>query len=126
MLTNLQINNFEEADKIVDSYTKRWTIEDFHKCYKTGCSIEKRQFDSKDPLCTVIGFLALLAIQLLRSRYYARQNPEASFEIVVTQKEAQELARKSAKKYLKSIDLKIAREGTMLWWVLLLGRMEGH
>jgi hypothetical protein len=126
LLTNLQINNFEEADKIVDSYTKRWTIEDFHKCYKTGCSIEKRQFDSKDPLCTVIGFLALLAIQLLRSRYYARQNPEASFEIVVTQKEAQELARKSAKKYLKSIDLKIAREGTMLWWVLLLGRMEGH
>jgi hypothetical protein len=41
-----------------------------------------------------------LAIQLLRSRYYARQDSGASFEIVVTQKEAQELARKSAKKYL--------------------------
>lgn len=126
LLTNLSVESFEQAEQVVENYTKRWTIEDFHKCYKTGCSIEKRQFDSKDPLCTVIGFLGLLAIQLLRSRYYARLNPQASFEIVVTQKEAQELARKSARKYLKPIDLTIAQEGTMLWWILLLGRMGGH
>lgn len=126
LLTNLPVKGFEQAEQVVEDYTKRWTIEDFHKCYKTGCSIEKRQFDSKDPLCTVIGFLGLLAIQLLRSRYYARTDPEASFETVVTQKEAQELARKSAKKYLKPIDLTIAKEGTVLWWVLLLGRMGGH
>lgn len=126
LLTNLSVGDFEEAEQVVENYTKRWTIEDFHKCYKTGCSIEKRQFDSKDPLCTVIGFLGLLAIQLLRSRYLARANPEAPFEVVVTQKEAQGLARKSAKKYLKPIDLTIAKEGTMLWWVLLLGRMGGH
>jgi len=126
LLTNLPVNTFEQAQQVVERYTKRWNIEDFHKCYKTGCSIEKRQFDSKDPLCTVIGFLGLLAIQLLRSRYFAKVDPEASFERVVTQKEAQELARKSARKYLKPIDLTIAHEGTMLWWVLLLGRMGGH
>jgi len=126
LLTNLPVEGFEQAEQVVENYTKRWTIEDFHKCYKTGCSIEKRQFDSPGPLCTVIGFLGLLAIQLLRGRYYARVNPEASFEIVVTQKEAQDLARKSAKKYLKPIDLTIAKEGTMLWWTLLLGRMGGH
>lgn len=126
LLTNLPVDNFEEAEGVVEKYTKRWTIEDFHKCYKTGCSIEKRQFDSKESLCTVIGFLGLLSVQLLRSRYYARVIPEASFEIVVTQKEAQQLARKSAKKYLKPIDLTIAKEGTILWWVLLLGRMGGH
>ena len=61
-----------------------------------------------------------------KSRYYAKLNPDASFKIVVTQKKAQELARKSAKKYLKPIDLTIAKEGTVLWWVLLLGRMGGH
>jgi hypothetical protein len=126
LLTNLPVNDFEQAEQVVESYTKRWAIEDFHKCYKTGCSIEKRQFDSKDPLCTVIGFLGLLAIQLLRSRYLAKVNPEATFENVVKQKEAQELARKSARKYLKPIDLTITQEGTMLWWILLLGRMGGH
>jgi hypothetical protein len=126
LLTNLSVKSFEEAEQVVENYTKRWTIEDFHKCYKTGCSIEKRQFDSRGPLCTVIGFLGLLAIQLLRSRYYARVNPEASFEIVVTQQEAQELARISSRKYLKPIDLTFAKEGTMLWWILLLGRMGGH
>jgi len=126
LLTNLPVTTFEQAEQVVELYTKRWAIADFHKCYKTGCSIEKRQFDSKDPLCTVIGFLGLLAIQLLRSRYFAKVDPEASFEVVVTQKEAQELARKSARKYLKPIDLTIAQEGTMLWWILLLGRMGGH
>lgn len=126
LLTNVPVKSFEQAEQVVANYTKRWAIEDFHKCYKTGCSIEKRQFDSKGPLCTVIGFLGLLAIQLLRSRYYARVSPEASFEIVVTQKAAQDLARKSAKKYLKPVDLTIAKEGTMLWWILLLGRMGGH
>jgi hypothetical protein len=44
LLTNLQVNNFEKVEKILDSYTKRWTIEDFHKCYKTGCSIENYFF----------------------------------------------------------------------------------
>lgn len=126
LLTNLPVETFEHAEHIVESYTKRWAIEDFHKCYKTGCSVEKRQFDSRDPLCTVIGFLGLLAVQLLRSRHLARVDPEASFELVVTQKEAQELARKCAKKYLKPIDLTIAKEATMLWWILLLGRMGGH
>jgi hypothetical protein len=126
LLTNLPVETFEQAEQVVENYTKRWTIEDFHKCYKTGCSIEKRQFDSEDPLFTVIGYLGLLAVQLLRSRYYARSNPEASFDSVVTQKEAQELARKLTGKYLKPIDLTIAKEGTMLWWILLLGRMGGH
>lgn len=126
LLTNLPVDNFEEAEAVVEDYTKRWTIEDFHKCYKTGCSIEKRQFDSKEALCAVIGFLGLLAVQLLRSRYYARMIPAASFETIVTQKQAQELAIKSARKYLKPIDLTIAKEGTILWWILLLGRMGGH
>lgn len=126
LLTDLSVRNFEEAEQIVENYTKRWTIEDFHKCYKTGCSIEKRQFDSRGPLCTVIGFLGLLAIQLLRSRYLAKVSPESSFECVVPQLQAQELARKVAKKYLMPIDLTIAREGTVLWWILLLGRMGGH
>lgn len=126
LLTNLTVQNFDQAEQVVEGYTKRWAIEDFHKCYKTGCSVEKRQFDSKDPLCTVIGFLGLLAVQLLRSRYYAKLNPEASFDLIVTDKEAQELARISARKYLKPIDLTIAKEGTILWWVLLLGRMGGH
>jgi hypothetical protein len=126
LLTNLTLDNFQQAEAIIETYTRRWIIEDFHKCYKTGCSIEQRQFDSRESLCTAIGFLALPAIQLLRSRYYARINPEASFEILVTQKDAQELARKAARKYLMPVDLTVAKEGTVLWWLLLLGRMGGH
>jgi hypothetical protein len=31
-----------------------------------------------------------------------------------------------AKKYLQPIDSTICKENTVLWWILLLGRMGGH
>jgi Transposase DNA-binding len=126
LLTNLSIKNFEQAADVVESYTKRWTIEDFHKCYKTGCSIEKRQFDSKESLSAIIGFLGLLAVQLLRGRYFAKSSPESSFKNIVVQQKAQELSKIVAKKYLTPTDLIVAKEETVLWWVLLMGRMGGH
>jgi len=42
LLTNRVIKDEKDAEKIAEFYSKRWTVEDFHKCYKTGCSIEKR------------------------------------------------------------------------------------
>ncbi|WP_158995273.1 transposase, partial [Mucilaginibacter sp. L196] len=46
LLTNRVIKNEKDAEKVAEFYSKRWAVEDFHKCYKTGCSIEKRQFDT--------------------------------------------------------------------------------
>lgn len=126
LLTNLDVTNTKQAEHILTLYSKRWTIEDFHKCYKTGCSIEKRQFDSRKTLTTVIAFLALPAIILLRSRYLAITDPEAPIEQIIASQEIRTIVFKLAKKYLKPIDLTICKENTVLWWVLLLGRMGGH
>jgi len=126
LLTNLPVNDSKVAEGIADMYSKRWTIEDYHKCYKTGCSIEKRQFDSRKTITTSIGLLALTAVQLLRSRYFAKQQSEASFEKVLSDKTEQELARQLAKTFLKPIDLQLCKPDTTLWWLLLLGRMGGH
>lgn len=123
LLTDLSVHNFEQAEQVVENYTRRWTIEDFHKCYKRGCSLEQRQFNSRGPLCTAIGFLGLLAIRLLRSRYLAKLSPASSFETILPQQRTQELVRKVAKKYLKPLDRTIAQEGAMIWWILLVGRM---
>jgi hypothetical protein len=126
LLSNANITNTEEAAHILTLYSKRWTIEDFHKCYKTGCSIEQRQFDSRKTLTTAIAFLALPAIVLLRSRYLAKANPNASINEIITNEETKGIVHKLAKQYLKPIDLTICKENTVLWWVLLLGRMGGH
>jgi hypothetical protein len=126
LLTNLPVNNIEEAALVGEIYSKRWTVEDFHKCYKTGCSIEKRQFDSRKTLTTSIGLLALTAVTLLRSRYFAKNAHDESFEKIVTNKLEQDLAKKLAEKYLKSIDKQLCEQYSTLWWLLLLGRMGGH
>lgn len=126
LLTSLTASNHEQAGQIADCYSKRWVVEDFHKCYKTGCSIEERQFDSRKALTTVIGMLALQAVILLRTRYYARQQPDAPFETVITDKTEQQLAKAIAATYLKPADEKDSKPFTTLWWLLLLGRMGGH
>lgn len=126
LLSNLNITNTEEAVQILTLYSKRWTIEDFHKCYKTGCSIEKRQFDSRKTLTTAIAFLALPAVILLRSRYLAKVNPEATIDEIIADDETKSIVNALAKKYLQPIDSTICKENTVLWWILLLGRMGGH
>ena len=125
LLTNLPVDEYTH-EKIAEYYSKRWVVEDFHKCYKTGCSIEKRQFDSRETLTTGIGLLALTAIVLLRSRYFAQNDHDAPFETIITDQKEQLLAKKIASTYLKPIDLTIAQPYTTLWWLLLLGRMGGH
>jgi hypothetical protein len=126
LLTNLPIHTVKEAEGVAETYAKRWTVEDYHKCYKTGCSIEKRQFDSRKTITTSIGLLALTAVQLLRSRYFAKHHQEDSFEEILTDKDEQKLAVKLAQKYLKPIDHQLCKPKTTLWWLLLLGRMGGH
>lgn len=126
LLTNRVIKDEKDAEKIAELYSKRWTVEDFHKCYKTGCSIEKRQFDTRKALTTSIGLLAITAVVLLRSRYYAKYQHDKPFEMIVTDKAEQELARKIADKYLMPIDKQLCEQYSALWWLLLLGRMGGH
>jgi hypothetical protein len=70
--------------------------------------------------------LAITAVLLLRSRYFAQYDHNTSFEAIVTDKAEQQLAKKLAEKYLKPIDAEIAQPHTTLWWLLLLGRMGGH
>jgi len=126
LLTNKEIKDGKGAEKIAEIYSKRWTVEDFHKCYKTGCSIEKRQFDSRKSLTTGIGLLAITAIVLLRSRYIAKHHHNIPFQAIVTNNDEQQLAGKLADKYLMPIDKQLCEPLTALWWLLLLGRMGGH
>lgn len=57
-------------------YEYRWLIEEYHKCLKTGCAIEKRQLMTASGLLAVLGFLAITAVRLLQLRSLARTAPE--------------------------------------------------
>jgi hypothetical protein len=73
--TNLPINNAEEALEKIDWYSTRWLIEEYHKCLKTGCAIEKRQLRTKDGLLAIFGFLGIISIKLLELKFVSRRDP---------------------------------------------------
>lgn len=61
LFTTLPIKNFDEAHEKVEWYSMRWMIEEYHKCLKTGCGTEKRNFRSSQALQAMIGMLGVIA-----------------------------------------------------------------
>jgi hypothetical protein len=76
LLTTLPAATYKEAKSIVDGYSLRWLIEEFHKCEKTGCRVEDRQLTHTDRLEPLIGLLSILAFHLLELKFVARDAPE--------------------------------------------------
>lgn len=76
LLSSLPITSLEDAYRAVNWYTCRWLCEDYHQCLKTGCNVERTQLDSADDIRRLLGFLLLVAVQILQLRQVARQAPD--------------------------------------------------
>jgi len=76
LFTRSSIGSFEEALEIVNIYRHRWLIEEYHKCLKTGCQIEKVQLKTADRLLTLFWILGVVATQLLQLKTISRINPD--------------------------------------------------
>jgi hypothetical protein len=76
LLTSKPVHGFADAWQIIKWYKKRPLIEEFHKCLKTGCAVEARQYRTGDRLAPIIGLLSVVAVRLLQLKMVARQEPE--------------------------------------------------
>jgi hypothetical protein len=74
-----------EADYVIHCYEQRPAIEDYHKCYKTGCRVESRQYATADRLERVAGLLSVVAVRLLQMRTAARETPDRPAQEVAPQ-----------------------------------------
>lgn len=72
LVTTEPVETAEDIERVVDIYRRRWTIEEFFKCIKTGCSYEKRQLESKEALLNALAILLPMAAQLLHLRWLSR------------------------------------------------------
>lgn len=77
LLTTLPCDTPEELVFASQGYALRWTIEEFHKCEKTGCQVEMRRLEHTDRLEPLIGLLSVLAFWLLQLKYAVEDAPEA-------------------------------------------------
>ncbi len=77
LFTTVAIHDATDALTQVEWYATRWTIEEYHRCLKTGCAVEQRQLKSADGLERLLGFLAIVAVRLLQLRTLARTHPDS-------------------------------------------------
>ena len=78
LLTSVPVRNVAVAKRVIHWYSRRWLIEEYHKCLKTGCRVEARQLETRQRLEACIGMLAVLAVRLLGLKFVARRDPKAS------------------------------------------------
>jgi Transposase DNA-binding/Transposase Tn5 dimerisation domain len=83
LLTSETVRNFADAWRVIEWYEKRPLIEEFHKCLKTGCRAESRQYQTGDRLAPVIGLLSVVGVRLLQLKMVARKDPEQSAARIV-------------------------------------------
>lgn len=86
LYTNERVTSLAAAERIVSYYERRPTIEDYHKCLKTGCSVERRQYEKAARLERVVGLLSITAVRLLQLRTAARETPDRPAQEVAPSK----------------------------------------
>jgi hypothetical protein len=83
LLTSETVECFEDAWNVIGYYEKRWRVEDYHKCLKTGCQVEARQYRTSGRLERVTGVLSIVAVRLLQLKFAARTEPSPPAEDTV-------------------------------------------
>jgi len=78
LFTTLPVADAAAVAAVVDAYRARWTIEEYFKALKSGCSYEKRQLESRHALLNALGILAPIAWRLLALRSVGEEAMPAS------------------------------------------------
>lgn len=92
ILTDEPVKELSAAWKVTFWYSCRWLIEEYHKCLKSGCQVEKRQLEEARRLEALLGILTVVAVRLLQLKHQAKVNPKATALSIVPRRYVQTLA----------------------------------
>lgn len=68
LLTSEEVATAADATRLAGWYAQRWTIEEFHRVEKEGCSLEASQLDDAQDLMRLAAVTAVVAVRLLQMR----------------------------------------------------------
>lgn len=80
LLTNWPCETLSQCMRIVETYTTRWLVEEYHKALKTGTGVEESQLETAHRLQALLGILSLVATRLLALKLIARAEPEKAVD----------------------------------------------
>lgn len=77
LLTTKVVTTFKAAREVIQRYTQRWRIEEFHRAWKSGaCGIEQSWLRAVGSYCKWATLLAAVAARLERIKHLSRTEPQ--------------------------------------------------
>ena len=116
LLTSEPVTTVEQALTILRWYGYRWRVEEFHKLLKSGCQVERYRL-AAEGMKPLLGFLCVIAADLLRLTYLKRTQPDMPAETVLSSVQIQVLKAKSSR---------APKTLTVRWAVEAIARLGGY
>ncbi|MEO0984859.1 MAG: IS4 family transposase [Cyanobacteria bacterium J06639_14] len=116
LLTSEPVTTLEQAQTILRWYTYRWRVEEYHKILKSGCQAERYRL-AAEGMKSLLAFLSVIAVDLLRLTYWQRTQPERPAEGVLNSVQLQVLKAKSTH---------LPKTLTVAWAVEAIARLGGY
>lgn len=69
------VTTIADADRVIEWYNRRPTIEDYHKAFKSGCHVQKRYYETSARLERVTALLSVVAVRLMQLKTAALETP---------------------------------------------------
>ena len=121
LVTNVAVSTIKDAMERVRWYLLRWMIEIYHKSEKSCCSSEECRLETDDRMLNFLAVNSVIAWRVLFVTYIARQQPEASAEVILSPTEIKVLEGANNRKLPKPIKIKTVKQA-----VGALGKLGGH
>ena len=116
LLTTEVVTDIQMASTILRWYSYRWRVKEYHKIFKSGCQIERYRL-AAGGMKALVGFLSLIAMELLQLTYLHRTQPQAP---------AIEILNPVQIKLLKAKSPKQPKVLTVSWAVEAIARLGGY
>ena len=127
LLTTIAANGIKDALAVIDGYTKRWRIEEFHKTWKSGaCNVEETQLRSVAAVQRWATVSAAVAVRIERLKYLSRTEPTLAASVELTPLEIRVLTALKRKRRRKNESMPdSATIGDATRWIAELGGYTG-
>ena len=87
LLTNLMVQDFEEAVKKYFGTACRWRIEVFHKILKSGLRVESCRLQTADRLIRYLTVMSIIAWRIFWITLIGRSHPNSPCTILLAENE---------------------------------------
>ena len=75
LLTSQTAETFAQAKRLIDAYSLRWKIEEFHRILKSGCRVEQINLRDADSLLPALALYFIVSWRILFLRDFRRAQP---------------------------------------------------